>query len=52
MTAPIHFGQIIWAEIADANDVRKLRPAVVVTPSHRITAASLLEAVAVTSRIP
>ena len=52
MTAPIQFGQIVWAELADAHGVRKLRPAVVVTPTHRISAAGPLEVVAVTSRIP
>jgi hypothetical protein len=51
MTAPVQFGQIVWAELADANGVRKLRPAVVVTPGNRITAAGPLEVVAVTSRL-
>ena len=52
MTAPVRFGQIVWAELADANGVRKLRPAVVVTPDNRITVSGPLEVVAVTSRLP
>jgi mRNA-degrading endonuclease toxin of MazEF toxin-antitoxin module len=52
MTAPVQFGQIVWAELADANGIRKLRPAVVVTPTHRISPTGPLEVVAVTSRIP
>lgn len=52
MTKPIQFGQIVWAEIADANGVRKARPAVVVTPSERITAATQLEVAAITSQLP
>src|SRR5437763_11257674 len=52
MTAPAQFGQIVWAELADANGVRKLRPAVVVTPGDRITASGQLDVVAVTSRLP
>jgi mRNA-degrading endonuclease toxin of MazEF toxin-antitoxin module len=52
MTTSIQFGQIIWAELADANGIRKLRPAVVVTPTDRISAAGSLEVVAVTSVVP
>jgi hypothetical protein len=52
MTASIQFGQIVWAELADANGIRKLRPAVVVTPTDRITASGSLEVVAVTSVVP
>ena len=52
MTPPLHFGQIVWAELADANGVRKLRPAVVVTPDQGITPTGPLEVVAVTSRLP
>ena len=36
MAAPVRFGQIVWAEVADANGIRKVRPAVVVTPSDRL----------------
>jgi len=52
MTAPAQFGQIVRAELADANGVRKLRPAVVVTPGDRITAAGQLDVIAVTSQLP
>ena len=34
--APLLLGSIVWAYIADANGVRKWRPAVVVTPSEHI----------------
>ncbi len=52
MTGPVNFGQIVWAELADANGIRKARPAVVITPGSPITAAGPLEVVAVTSWIP
>jgi|SRR5262245_57325985 len=51
MTPPVTTGRIVWAEIADANGVRKLRPAVVVTPPDRITPAGPFDVVAVTSRL-
>jgi len=52
MPGPLQLGRIVWAEIADTNGVRKLRPAIIVTPSDRITPATPLEVVAVTSRLP
>jgi hypothetical protein len=52
MTGPVQFGQIVWAEMADADGIRKLRPAVVLTPSDRITSSGPLDVVAVTSRLP
>ena len=33
----VQFGLIVWVDIADANGIRKLRPAVIVTPNDRIT---------------
>jgi mRNA-degrading endonuclease toxin of MazEF toxin-antitoxin module len=51
MPGPIQFGRIVWAEIADANGIRKLRPAVIVTPNDRITPAASLDVIAVTSRL-
>ena len=51
-TAPLQFGRIVWAEIADRNGIRKQRPAVIVTPTERITTSNLLMVVAVTSRVP
>jgi mRNA-degrading endonuclease toxin of MazEF toxin-antitoxin module len=52
MSAPIRFGQILWAEIADANGISKTRPAVVVTATDQITPTGLLEVVAITSHLP
>lgn len=34
MTQRLATGRIVWAEIADANGIRKLRPAVIVTPTE------------------
>lgn len=51
MAAALHLGSIVWAEIADANGFRKLRPAVVVTPTDRIADAGPLHVVAITSRL-
>jgi hypothetical protein len=48
----VQFGQIVWAELADANGIRNMRPAVVLTPTQRITASGVLEVVAITSRLP
>jgi hypothetical protein len=52
MAGPIQFGQIDWAELADANGIRKLRPPVVVTPADRLSASGPVEVVAITSRLP
>ena len=52
MAGPIKFGQIVWVEIADANGIRKSRPAVVVTKNDRITPTGPLEVVAITSFLP
>lgn len=52
MAAPLQFGRIVWAEMADANGIPKLRPGVIVTPSDRITSAAPLDVIAVTSRVP
>jgi mRNA-degrading endonuclease toxin of MazEF toxin-antitoxin module len=52
MLGPLQLGRIVWADIADANGVRKLRPVVIVTPSDRITSVTPLEVIAVTSRVP
>jgi hypothetical protein len=52
MPRPLQLGRIVWAEIADASEIRKLRPAVIVTPSDRITPAAPLDGLAVTSRVP
>ena len=52
MPEPLQFSCIVWAEIADANGIRKLRPAVIVTPSDQITSTAPLDVIAVTSRVP
>ncbi len=52
MSPTLQLGHIVWAAIADARGYRKMRPAVIVTPSDRIRSAELLEVVAVTSRVP
>jgi hypothetical protein len=51
MAGQICFGQIIWAEIADANGIKKARPAIVVTSNDQITPTGLLEVVAISSRL-
>jgi hypothetical protein len=52
MAERLQLGRIVWAEIADANGIPKLRPAVIVTPSDRITPSAPLDVIAVTSRVP
>jgi hypothetical protein len=37
MASPLRTGQIVWAEIADANGIRKTRPAIIVTPDESIS---------------
>ena len=51
MTPSLVPGRIVWAEIADPNGHRKLRPAVIVTPSDRLAASATIDVVAVTSRL-
>lgn len=51
MTPRLIPGRIVWADIADPNGHRKLRPAVIVTPSDRLTAPGPIDVVAVTSRL-
>jgi mRNA-degrading endonuclease toxin of MazEF toxin-antitoxin module len=45
-------GSVVWAELEDANGYRKVRPAVVVTPSAEITAGKPVSVVAITTRLP
>jgi hypothetical protein len=52
MPGSLQLGRIVWAEIADANGIPKLRPVVIVTPSDRITSIAPLDVIAVTSRVP
>lgn len=51
MAAALQLGRIIWAELADANAIRKVRPAVIVTPTERISPTTPLHVVAITSRL-
>lgn len=44
-------GRIVWADIADANGIRKLRPCVIVTPTDRISAGGPIDVIAITSRL-
>lgn len=44
--------RIVWAKIAGRNGICRQRPAVIVTPTERITATNPLAVVAVTSRVP
>jgi mRNA-degrading endonuclease toxin of MazEF toxin-antitoxin module len=45
-------GSVIWAELTDANEFRKVRPAVVVTATREIAADQPLRVVAITTRLP
>jgi mRNA-degrading endonuclease toxin of MazEF toxin-antitoxin module len=51
MDPKVATGRIVWAEIADSNGIRKLRPAAIVTPTEQIVAGGLLTVVAITSRL-
>lgn len=44
-------GRIVWADVADPNGYRKLRPAVIVTPTEEIAPSGSIDVVAVTSRL-
>jgi hypothetical protein len=37
---PLEQGRIVWAEVADANGFRKLRPGVILTASDRFRLTS------------
>jgi mRNA-degrading endonuclease toxin of MazEF toxin-antitoxin module len=51
MTPRLATGRIVWAHIADANGIRKLRPAIIVTPTDRLATDKPIDVVAVTSRL-
>jgi len=51
-SAALELGRIVWAEMADANGIRKLRPGVIVTATNQISEEGPLRIVAVTSRVP
>lgn len=44
-------GRIVWADVADPNGYRKLRPAVIVTPTAEMEPTRPIDVVAVTSRL-
>src|SRR5437870_7479777 len=48
----LSFGRIVWAEAADRNGIRKVRPVVIVTPTDQISDEILIDCVAVTSFLP
>jgi mRNA interferase MazF len=52
MATAFQFGQIVWAEMADANGVRKLRPAIIVTPDEQIASTAILDIVAISTQVP
>lgn len=52
MRRSLQTGAIVWAEVADANGIRKSRPAVIVTPPDQISEDSPLKVIAITSRLP
>jgi mRNA-degrading endonuclease toxin of MazEF toxin-antitoxin module len=51
MSQRLTTGRIVWAQLADANGIRKLRPAVIVTPTDQLTATGPFDVVAITSRL-
>lgn len=51
MVPKLVLGRIVWAEVADANGIRKLRPAVIVTPTDQLTPTAPFDVVAITSRL-
>jgi mRNA interferase MazF len=51
MTPRLTTGRVVWAEIADPNGIRKMRPAVIVTPTDRLTPTAPFDAVAISSRL-
>ncbi len=54
MSAPRvpRLGSVAWAELEDANGIKKIRPVVVVTPTAEIATAKTVHVVAITTRLP
>src|SRR5947207_9183970 len=48
----LRYGRIIWAVITDRRGSRKERPAIIITPTERITPGELLLVMAVTTTYP
>ncbi len=51
MPARLTAGRIVWAEVADPNGIRKLRPAIILRAPDPVAAGGPLDVVAVTSRL-
>jgi len=47
----LQLGSVIWAEIEDPNGHRKVRPAVIVSPSEDIESGKPVRLVAITTRL-
>ena len=51
MVGSLQCGQIVWAELSDANGIPKSRPAVIITPDDQITPGGAFQVVAITSTL-
>lgn len=49
---PPQLGSVVWAELADANGFRKVRPAVVVSATADVAAGHPVQVLAITTRLP
>jgi hypothetical protein len=49
---PPQLGSVVWAELADANGFRKVRPAVVVSATADIAVERRVRVLAITTRLP
>ena len=49
---PLQLGNVVWAELEDANGYRRVRPVAVVTPTADIDAGQPVRVVAITTRLP
>lgn len=45
-------GSVNWAEVERANSFRKVRPAIVITPTAEIAAGQNMRIIAITTRLP
>jgi hypothetical protein len=53
MSTPLpQLGSVVWAELADSNGIRKIRPAVVVTATADIAAGRTVRLLAITTCYP
>ena len=49
---PPQLGSVVWVELADRNGFRKVRPAVVISPTTTISPGQPVRVVAITTRLP